>query len=879
MKTTLLFVFMIIQISYAQLQNVYIDSVYPHQNSSYFLPNGTVKVFFSQPMNASTITSDHIFVSGSLTGKHNADVLYQSATNSLELQPTTILKYGELISVTLDSLIQTDTGNNITPLVFTFNVKPESGSLKFAVADSFQLNFPPANIVSGDFNNDGNTDVIVSNYDSLKYTVLLNNGAGGFTLGEEMTGEFKPYSIAFTDIDNDRDLDMIISTNEENKIRILRGTGQGIFGWILPTIDVNAPIATCPGDFDGDGDQDFVALLNYALFDGRAYFFRNDGNGNFVESGFASIGFPATIRNVTGDIDNDGDLDIIAGQSDYFGLFKILRNDGYGVFTSEPGMNLGAHPDEFAGGDFDGDYDLDIFHCSWYANGLGFVINDGQGGFNDYLNLGNVGGQSRNAVANDFDGDGDLDFVAVFSSNNVGIVKNNGSPNFELYLTYPLPGLKGITAADFDNNGSVDIVGVSSTTNQIKFLKNCVDSLVAYFPLNGNANDESENFNNGICYNVTGSADRYGLIDKALYFDSLTSYIEGINPGNNLPEKNSPRSFSAWIKAYSHDDFGNDIFNYGTASMSSTNFRFFVRAQITIGNGDNSSGVSGNSNIIDSTWHFVTGVYEGGTEHIASLYVDGRFENSGAITVEPNTLLESRWMIGRFMLGDVRFNGVIDELKVFNFALTNQQIWDMYKTTTTAPTLLHPENKSVVQNSTTPLMDWDSTITAANYRLVIAPDSAFNTILFDSVLSTSYYQVEDPDLLRYDDNFYWKVRTINKGGIGPWSEVFHFNILFTDVEDEQHLPIEFALMQNYPNPFNPSTKISWQSPVSGWQTLKVYDVLGNEVATLVDEERPAGSYEVEFQSAVGNRQSASGVYYYQLRIGDFIQTKKMILIK
>ena len=71
------------------------------------------------------------------------------------------------------------------------------------------------------------------------------------------------------------------------------------------------------------------------------------------------------------------------------------------------------------------------------------------------------------------------------------------------------------------------------------------------------------------------------------------------------------------------------------------------------------------------------------------------------------------------------------------------------------------------------------------------------------------------------------------------------------VEDENTLqsPITFNLYQNYPNPFNPTTKISWQSTVSSWQTLKVYDVLGNEVATLVDEEKPAGSYEVNFDAA------------------------------
>lgn len=99
--------------------------------------------------------------------------------------------------------------------------------------------------------------------------------------------------------------------------------------------------------------------------------------------------------------------------------------------------------------------------------------------------------------------------------------------------------------------------------------------------------------------------------------------------------------------------------------------------------------------------------------------------------------------------------------------------------------------------------------------------------------------------------------------------------------------VNFALEQNFPNPFNPSTKISWQSPVGGWQSLKVYDILGNEVAKLVDEYKPAGSYEVEFNSHSGSIQNlTSGVYFYQLKstpigghTGGFIETKKMILLK
>lgn len=98
---------------------------------------------------------------------------------------------------------------------------------------------------------------------------------------------------------------------------------------------------------------------------------------------------------------------------------------------------------------------------------------------------------------------------------------------------------------------------------------------------------------------------------------------------------------------------------------------------------------------------------------------------------------------------------------------------------------------------------------------------------------------------------------------------------YSEVVEVKTIPISFELAQNYPNPFNPSTKISWQSPVSSHQTLKVYDVLGNEVATLVDELKSAGSYEVEFNS----ENLASGVYIYRLQTAEFTETKKMVLLR
>ena len=86
----------------------------------------------------------------------------------------------------------------------------------------------------------------------------------------------------------------------------------------------------------------------------------------------------------------------------------------------------------------------------------------------------------------------------------------------------------------------------------------------------------------------------------------------------------------------------------------------------------------------------------------------------------------------------------------------------------------------------------------------------------------------------------------------------------------------YILFQNFPNPFNPNTKISWQSSMGSWQTLKVFDVLGKEIATLVDEYRSAGQYDYSFNS----KNYSSGIYFYRLQIGqEFSELKKMILLK
>jgi len=108
----------------------------------------------------------------------------------------------------------------------------------------------------------------------------------------------------------------------------------------------------------------------------------------------------------------------------------------------------------------------------------------------------------------------------------------------------------------------------------------------------------------------------------------------------------------------------------------------------------------------------------------------------------------------------------------------------------------------------------------------------------------------------------------------PGNWILKNNTTVTEVEDFT-LPLEFSLEQNYPNPFNPSTTIEYSIPESGNVTLKVFDVLGNEVATLVNGQNEAGKHKVEFDATGFN----SGVYFYRIENGSSVETKKLVLLK
>jgi hypothetical protein len=274
---------------------------------------------------------------------------------------------------------------------------------------------------------------------------------------------------------------------------------------------------------------------------------------------------------------------------------------------------------------------------------------------------------------------------------------------------------------------------------------------------------------------------------------------------------------------------------------------------------------------VDSTWHFVASTYND-TSRVIKLYIDGKPDNEGIISEVPNTILSTKWRIGRFLEGSTNFHGNIDELKIFNVLLSDQTILDMYKATTTAPVLLYPPDHSSVVNDLTPVLDWDSTITTTSYRIQLSADSLFTSQLLNENVTTSHYSIQD-ELLIVNGSYYWRVRTSTGTEIGPWSEIFHFETITTGRDDQKLFPEETGLSQNYPNPFCGMTVIEYQLPVNCEVDLSVYDILGRKVSNLVNDFKEAGEYKVEFNT----NSLPSGIYYYRLSAENIYLTRKMII--
>ena len=193
--------------------------------------------------------------------------------------------------------------------------------------------------------------------------------------------------------------------------------------------------------------------------------------------------------------------------------------------------------------------------------------------------------------------------------------------------------------------------------------------------------------------------------------------------------------------------------------------------------------------------------------------------------------------------------------------------------------LLNPGASAVLPTDTARFVWRSSAPSVTAYWFEYSLDSSFTFRFVDSSLADTTTIRRQ---LANTQTYYWKVRARNVSGWGPYSETRQFAVVVTGIEDRSSVPTTFAVDQNFPNPFNPTTVIRYRIAGTGSRgggttdvRLVVYDLVGREVALLVNEQQSPGSYEARFDAAG----LPSGVYLYRLTAGTFVQTNKMVLIK
>lgn len=188
------------------------------------------------------------------------------------------------------------------------------------------------------------------------------------------------------------------------------------------------------------------------------------------------------------------------------------------------------------------------------------------------------------------------------------------------------------------------------------------------------------------------------------------------------------------------------------------------------------------------------------------------------------------------------------------------------------PAALYPHGNTGVARKAT--FVWHTSAFATTYRVQVGTDTLFSSFVVDTSLSDTSLVLSSP--LAATTRYAWRVRGADAAGTSSYSTALTFTTgTLLSIEEPRGNPREFSLLQNFPNPFNPTTTIRFALPKETRVLLVVYSILGERVMTIVDGVRPAGIYEERFDATA----VASGVFFLRMQAGDFVQTKRMMVLK
>ena len=541
------------------------------------------------------------------------------------------------------------------------------------------------------------------------------------------------------------------------------------------------------------------------------------------------------------DYDNDGDVDLFVtngpqqGQNNFF-----YENNGDGTFTKITNIAItqdGKASDGSSWGDIDNDGDLDLFVANWWGQPNLLYLNNGDKTFTfqQGILMTTETSYSETGSWGDYNNDGYLDLYVCNSGGNLRnfLYQNNGDGTFtklnQAFLNEAFES-RNVDWIDYNNDGWQDIfVTNESNQNENLYLNNGDDTFsTANIPSllqNGGSTAGSnwEDFDNDGDFDVL--LVNWGNQRNQLFMNNGDGTFTKLNEAPFTEDISS--SFGSSVGDIDNDGDLDIIISRAFTSQKTTNLLY-------INNNDGTFTKSNDVAVQDSGWTYGVAFGDYDSDGWLDLF-EARCYNAN----ENNVLFRNNGGTNNWIIlnleGILSNKSAIGAIVKIKSVIAGNPVWQM--------------RRVAGQNG----------YCGQNLQVHFGLGDAMQ---IDSLV------------IQWPSGIIQNVNELN---------INHYNIVTEDttlvsVNDELiELPVGFKLLQNYPNPFNPSTKIKYEVPQSndGVVTLIVYDVLGGEIETLVNEYKQAGHHELTWNA----EEIPSGIYFYSLTAGSFRETKKMILLK
>ena len=335
----------------------------------------------------------------------------------------------------------------------------------------FAAGVSPTGVAVGDFNNDGNLDIAISdNAGSNGVDILVGKGNGTFDAPKNYATANDPRMVVVADLNGDHNLDLATANSASGTVSVLLGNGDGTFQGHQDFATLSGTLSLAVGDLRHAGKLDIVAACQVL---GEVSVFLSNGNGTFQTA--VNYPVPAGVDVVrVGDFDGNGKLDVAVTNGAASGMVSVLPGKGDGTLQAAVAFGAGSYPIGLAVADFNSDGILDLVTANdvdTFPGSISVLLSNGKSFFagrSDYnISNANLTGAYSGIAAADLNGDGKPDLVVpVTFANQLSVLVNKGNGTFESFATYTLPtNPNAVATGDFNNDHQVDVAVVNSGGN------------------------------------------------------------------------------------------------------------------------------------------------------------------------------------------------------------------------------------------------------------------------------------------------------------------------------------------------------------------------------------------------------------------------------